>query len=173
VTKLLSPKGRGRQQNRGAGAAHGGVLLFVHADTILPCRAFERIGEVMADTSCAGGAFDLAIDSPRPAFRVIERVASLRSRATKIPYGDQAIFLRASRFRMLGGFREIPLMEDVELMQRVKRRGWKIAIIPEPVLTSARRWEKEGLLYGTLRNWCLVTLFYCGVSPERLARFYR
>lgn len=173
VKRVLSAKGRGRQLNRGAAAAGGDALLFLHADTILPAAAFERIAEAMADEGCAGGAFDLAIDSPRRVFRLIESAASLRSRLTRIPYGDQAIFIRASCFRMLGGFKEIPLMEDVELMQRIKGRGWKIVIFREPVLTSARRWEKEGVLFGTLRNWWLMSLYLCGVAPERLARFYR
>jgi rSAM/selenodomain-associated transferase 2 len=173
VRKLLSEKGRGRQLNRGAAIANGDVLLFLHADTVLPPAAFERIAEAMRDEGCGGGAFDLRIDSPRAAFRVIETVANLRSRLTRIPYGDQAIFIRASCFRTLGGFREIPIMEDVDLMRRVKRNGWKINIFREPVITSARRWEKEGLFFGTFRNWLLVTLYLCGVAPERLARFYR
>ncbi|TSA44412.1 MAG: glycosyltransferase [Deltaproteobacteria bacterium] len=173
VQKLHSEKGRGRQLNRGAAIATGDVLLFLHADTVLPPAAFERIAGAMRDKGCVGGAFDLRIDSPRAAFRVIETVAGLRSRLTRIPYGDQAIFIRASCFRTLGGFKEIPIMEDVDLMRRVKRKGWKITIFREPVITSARRWEKEGLLFGTLRNWLLVTLYLCGVAPERLTRFYR
>ncbi|MEI7671587.1 MAG: TIGR04283 family arsenosugar biosynthesis glycosyltransferase [Deltaproteobacteria bacterium] len=173
VRKLLSEKGRGIQLNRGAAIATGDVLLFLHADTALPHAVFECLAEAMRDEGCVGGAFDLRIDSPRMAFRVIEKVANLRSRLTGIPYGDQAIFIRASCFRSLGGFREIPIMEDVDLMRRVKRKGWKITIFREPVITSARRWEKEGLVFGTLRNWFLVTLFLCGVAPERLARFYR
>jgi rSAM/selenodomain-associated transferase 2 len=173
VKKLHSEKGRGGQLNRGAAIATGDVLLFLHADTVLPPAAFERIAEAMRDEGCVGGAFDLRIDSPRAAFRIIETVAGLRSRLTRIPYGDQVIFIRSSCFRTLGGFREIPIMEDVDLMRRVKRKGWKITIFREPVITSARRWEKEGLLFGTLRNWFLVTLYLFGVSPERLARFYR
>lgn len=173
VQKLHSEKGRGGQLNRGAAIATGDVLLFLHADTILPPAAFERIAEAMCGEGCVGGAFDLRIDSPRAAFRFIETAASLRSRLTRIPYGDQAIFIRASCFRTLGGFREIPIMEDVDLMRRIKRKEWKIVIFRESVITSARRWEKEGLLFGTLRNWFLVTLFLCGVAPERLARFYR
>jgi rSAM/selenodomain-associated transferase 2 len=173
VRKLHSEKGRGVQLNRGAAIASGDVLLFLHADTVLPPAAFERIAEAMLDEGCVGGAFDLRIDSPRTAFRVIETVACLRSRLTRIPYGDQAIFIRSSFFRTLGGFREIPIMEDVDLMRRIKRKGWKITIFREPVITSARRWEKEGLFFGTLRNWFLVTLYLCGVAPERLARFYR
>ena len=173
VRKVSSEKGRGRQMNRGAAVATGDVLLFLHADTVLPPAAFERIADAMRDEGCTGGAFDLRIDSPRSGFRVIETVANLRSRLTRIPYGDQAIFLRASCFRTLRGFREIPIMEDVDLMRRVKRKNWRIVIFREPVTTSARRWEKEGLVSGTLRNWFLMTLYLCGVAPERLARFYR
>ena len=173
VQKVFSEKGLGRQLNRGAAIAAGDVLLFLHADTVLPPVAFERIAEAMRDDGCVGGAFNLRIDSPRAAFRVIERAASLRSRLTRIPYGDQAIFIRASCFRTLGGFRDIPIMEDVDLMRRIKRKGGRIIIFREPVITSARRWEKEGLVFGTIRNWFLMTLYLCGVAPERLVRFYR
>lgn len=173
VRKLHAEKGRGVQLNRGAAVAAGEVLLFLHADTLLPPAAFERIAEAMRNEGCVGGAFDLGIASPRAAFRVIERVASLRSRLTRIPYGDQAIFIRATSLRTLGGFKEIPIMEEVDLMRRVKRKGWKITLFREPVITSARRWEEEGLLFATLRNWLLVTLYLCGVAPERLDRFYR
>jgi len=173
VRKLLSEKGRGRQLNRGAAVATGDVLVFLHADTVLPPTAFERIAGAMRDEGCVGGAFDLRIDSRRIVFRVIETIASLRSRLTRIPYGDQAMFIRASYFRTLGGFKEIPIMEDVDLMQRIKRNGKRIAIFREPVITSARRWEREGPVFGTLRNWFLMALYLCGVAPERLARFYR
>jgi hypothetical protein len=128
----------------------------------------------MQDEGSVGGAFDLRIDGRKIAFRVIETIASLRSRLTRIPYGDQAMFIRASYFRTLGGgFREIPIMEDVDLMQRLKRDGRRIVIIREGVTTSARRWEEEGPVFGTLRNWSLMVLYFCGVAPERLARFYR
>jgi rSAM/selenodomain-associated transferase 2 len=173
VRKLLSEPGRGRQLNRGAGAASGEILIFLHADTKLRPDALSRIGEVLRDRTLAGGAFDLAIDSPRPVFRLIERVASIRTRLTRIPYGDQAIFLRRSWYRSLGGFRDLPIMEDVDLMRRLKRSGVRIAILRERVVTSARRWEQEGILYTTLRNWILVTLFLCGVDAGRLVRWYR
>ena len=170
--KLLSEPGRGRQLNCGAGASSAEILLFLHADTKLPPDALVSIGNAFRDSALAGGAFDLAIDSPRRAFRLIERVASLRTRLTRIPYGDQAIFLRSSWFRSLGGYREIPIMEDVELMRRLKRSGGRITILPERVVTSARRWEQEGILTTTLRNWTLVTLFLLGVDAGRLARWY-
>ncbi|MBW6486921.1 MAG: TIGR04283 family arsenosugar biosynthesis glycosyltransferase [Syntrophobacterales bacterium] len=173
VQKFLFEKGRGRQLNRGATVATGDVLVFLHADTVLPFTALKRIAAVMQDEGCVGGAFDLRIDSRRMALRVIETVANLRSRLTRIPYGDQAIFIRASYFRTLGGFMEIPIMEDVDLMRRIKRDGKRIVIFREQATTSARRWEKEGLVFGTLRNWLLMSLYLCGVAPERLARFYK
>ena len=127
----------------------------------------------MEDCSCIAGAFDLAIDSDKPAFRLIEKAASLRSRMTRIPYGDQVIFIRKGEFRELGGFRDIPIMEDVDIMRRIKKRKGRICIIGKAVRTSPRRWEKEGIVYTTLRNWLLITLYLFGVRPEKLVRFYR
>jgi rSAM/selenodomain-associated transferase 2 len=173
VRKLLSKPGRGAQLDRGAGAASGEILIFLHADTKLPPDALIRIGDALRDGTLAGGAFELAIDSPRPVFRLIERAASIRTRLTRIPYGDQAIFLRRSRYRSLGGFRDLPIMEDVDLMRRLKQAGERIAILPERAVTSARRWEREGVVTATLRNWLLVTLFLCGVDAGRLVRWYR
>ncbi len=173
VRKILSEPGRGCQLNRGAGAASGEVLVFLHADTALPRDALSLIGKTLNDDTLAGGAFDLGIDSPRPIFRLIERVASRRSRLTRIPYGDQAIFLRRACFLALGGFRELPIMEDVDLMRRLRLSAGRIAILPSRAVTSARRWEKEGALYATLRNWTLVTLFFLGIDAKRLARWYR
>lgn len=170
---LRSPRGRGVQMNAGAARASGKILLFLHADTRLPRNAFLAVSHAMADSRLAGGAFDLAINSPRPIFRVMERTASRRSRLTRIPYGDQAIFLRRSVFAALGGYREIPLMEDVDLMFRLRSSGRRIHILPDRVQTSPRRWERDGVIFGTLRNWTLVTLYALGVSPKRLVRFYR
>jgi rSAM/selenodomain-associated transferase 2 len=172
VRKISSPKGRGIQLNTGAREASGEFLIFLHADTRLPANALEEIDRTMQSKNIVAGAFDLGIDSDRYAFRVIEKIASWRSRLTRIPYGDQAVFIRRDDFRSLGGFQEIPIMEDVELMKRIKKQGGKIHILPNRVRTSARRWEKEGLLYGTMRNWLLVLLYYLGVKPEKLARFY-
>jgi rSAM/selenodomain-associated transferase 2 len=173
VRKLLSEPGRGSQLNRGAQESSGEVMVFLHADTTLPPDALSRIREALRDETLAGGAFDLEIDSPRLIFRLIERVASRRSRITRIPYGDQAIFLRKVCFRNLGGFCELPIMEDVDLMRRLRRSGGRIVILPERVVTSARRWEKEGALYTTLRNWILVTVFSLGIDVKRLVRWYR
>lgn len=172
VARVRSDKGRGKQMNTGALVANGEILLFLHADTKLPPDGLNRICSVMRDEGCAGGSFDLGIDSDKRCFRLIERVACLRSRLTRMPYGDQGIFLRRDYFLGLGGFRELPLMEDVHLMRRVRRSGGKIHIMRDKVKTSARRWEKEGVFYCTLRNWILTLLYLLGVSPERLARFY-
>jgi hypothetical protein len=98
--------------------------------------------------------------------------ASLRSRWNRIPYGDQAIFLRKKYFDRIGGFKDIPLMEDVELMRRIKKDGRKISILPDKVMTSARRWQRDGAIYTTVRNRVLVVLFRLGVSPGRLAKYY-
>jgi len=172
VLGLASPRGRAVQMNRGAQRASGEILLFLHADTDLPAGPFTLIRQALDDDSAVAGAFDLSIRSPRVAFRLIERVASRRSRISRIPYGDQAIFLRRSYFREIGGYREIPLMEDVDLMRRIRRRGERIVFLDARVSTSARRWEQEGILRCTLRNWTLVSLFLLGVPAERLVRFY-
>ena len=142
-------------------------------DTELPQNALERIIAVMKNARSVGGAFDLGIKSDRVALKLIASVASLRSRITRLPYGDQAIFVRRDYFQKVGGYNNIPLMEDVELMRRIKKRGGKINIIPDRVLSSPRRWEQEGMVYCTVRNWVLITLYYLGISPQRLARYYR
>ncbi|HUH64893.1 MAG TPA: TIGR04283 family arsenosugar biosynthesis glycosyltransferase, partial [Syntrophales bacterium] len=143
VRTVISDKGRGTQMNLGASLATGEILVFLHADTSLPTDALRLIAVSLEDASLTAGAFDLAIDSERPAFRIIEKAASARSRLTRIPYGDQAIFMRRKDFQELGGFRDIPIMEDVEIMRRIKRRRGKILILRRPVKTSARRWEME------------------------------
>ncbi len=172
VIALRSPKGRGAQMNRGAASAKGSVLLFLHADTILPPDAFRLIRDALADPRVTGGAFDLAIDSPRPLLLLTARCASLKHRITRVPYGDQAIFIRRDFFKAAGGYREIPLFEDVDMMKRIKRLDGKIIILPERVRTSARKWERDGILYAIFRNWFLQVLHLMGVSPEFLVRRY-
>ena len=173
VQKHISAPGRARQMNRGAAAASGTILLFLHADTILPLKAFSLIDAALKDSRVVAGAFDLGIDSPRMLFRITERYVALRTRLTRVPFGDQAIFVRRDYFERIGGFKDIPIMEDVELMRRIKKQGNSIVIIPHKVLTSPRRWEKEGILYSTFRNWMMQVLYLFGVAPERIAKFYR
>ena len=173
VMTAVSPPGRAIQMNRGAGLASGEVLLFLHADTLLPPDALVLVKAALQDRRIGAGAFELGIDSPRPVFRLTERYVSCRTRLTRVPFGDQAIFIRRSYFESLGGFREIPIMEDVDLMKRIRRRGDRISILPAKVRTSARRWEREGILPCTFRNWTLQLAFALGVKPERLARWYK
>jgi hypothetical protein len=139
----------------------------------LPSGAFEKIASVMRDGMYVGGAFELGIDSERLPFRYVEALAAIRSRLLRVPYGDQAIFMRKDYFDSVGRYKEIPLMEDIELMQRVKKAGGRICILKERVVTSARRWEKDGIIYGMIRNHILAGLFYIGVRAERLAEFYK
>lgn len=172
VQTCLAPAGRGSQMNRGAEQAKAPILLFLHADTQLPAQAFLKIQTLLQAPRWVGGAFDLAIDSRRWSLRWIARLASWRSRLTRIPYGDQAIFVRTGYFRDLGGYPNIPIMEDVALMRTIRQRGDRIQLLSEPVLTSPRRWEQEGLLYCTLRNWLLLSLYCLGASPQRLVHWY-
>ncbi|MCG8549608.1 MAG: glycosyltransferase family 2 protein, partial [Desulfobacterales bacterium] len=144
----------------------------LHADTVLPANAFQTILQVCRGKNVAGGAFDLSIGDSHPAFRIIEKGATLRSRITRIPFGDQAIFFKTKCFWALGGYQPIGLMEDVDIMLRLKKKRYKIHFISDPVVTSARRWKKEGLIYTTIRNWMLQLLFYMGVSPEKLKEYY-
>ncbi len=173
---LASGKGRARQMNAGAKAARGEVLLFLHADTRLPPDAFARIRQALADPGISGGAFRLRIEpeggEPGLGLRGIAWAANLRTRLTRVPYGDQALFLRRDCFEALGGFADLPLMEDLELMTRLRRSGRKIRLLGACAATSARRWETEGLLRCTGRNLLIRALYHLGVSAERLARLY-
>lgn len=172
VIKGISPRGRGKQMNLGASLARGDILLFLHSDTELPDHALRTISSVMGDGRYSGGAFDLSIKSCRPIFRLIEKFVYFRTRLTGIPYGDQALFIRKEVFDKIEGFKEIPLMEDVEFMSRLKRSGYKICVIPQKVQTSPRRWEEEGIVYCTLRNALLRVLYCLGVQPDKLVKFY-
>ncbi len=172
VIQMRTSRGRGKQMNKGASVARGEILLFLHADTALPANAFEAISSFLEAEEYICGAFDLGIQSGRRIFRFIEKVVSIRTRLTGIPYGDQAIFIRRDYFEKVRGFQEIPLMEDVAFMRSLKRSGYKICIIPQKVQTSPRRWEREGILFCTLRNWLLISLYLLGVDPQKLERYY-
>jgi rSAM/selenodomain-associated transferase 2 len=173
ITKISNEKGRARQMNAGAFAARGEILIFLHADTELPLSALKRMNEFISRNEYVGGAFDLGIKSDKRIYRVIAFLGSLRSRLNRIPYGDQAIFVRRDYFNEIGGYEDIPLMEDVELMQRMKRSSEKIFIFRDRVMTSTRRWEEEGLVYCILRNWTLQILYFLGVSPHKLVKYYK
>jgi rSAM/selenodomain-associated transferase 2 len=173
VISLVSRAGRAQQMNAGAAVARGKILIFLHADNRLPDNALSCIRTTLENNQYVGGAFDLGIRSDRFVFKVIAAVASYRSRLTRIPYGDQALFLRKDYFTEIGGYRELPLMEDVELMQRIKKRGDEICILTDKVFTAPRRWEEEGIIYCTVRNWIITLLYFLGVSPHTLKHYYR
>ncbi len=172
VIKTNSIKGRANQMNKGASLASKDILLFLHADTILPKNAFDIISTILENKNIQAGAFDLSFDSNRFILSIIAKVASWRSRITKVPYGDQAIFIRKNIFEKIKGYENISLMEDVNLMQKLKKENLNIKISKQKVITSARKWENKGIIYTTLRNWILISLYYCGVNPNKLTKFY-
>jgi rSAM/selenodomain-associated transferase 2 len=168
---IQSPRGRALQMNAGAKAAQGDVLLFLHADTLPPVVAKEIIQEALSDPQIVGGRFDIRIDRPGWLYRLVASLINLRSRLTRIATGDQAIFVRRNVFERIGGFSEIPIMEDVEFSRRLKRAGG-IACLHARVTTSARRWANHGPLKTILLMWKLRFLYYVGVSPDSLKRYY-
>ncbi len=173
VVKMTAETGRARQMNAGAIVAKGDILIFLHADTELPPTAFAGIASVMGQDRYIGGAFQLGIQSEKLVYKALTWWVSIRCRITGIPYGDQAIFITKDYFNKIGGYREIPLMEDVELMRRIKKQRDRICLLPDCVMTSPRRWEEEGFIYVNLRNTLLLILYLLGAAPERLARFYK
>lgn len=173
IVTVTASRGRANQMNHGASLATGDILLFLHADTFLPGNAFELVRLSMEDGQYVGGAFGLGFLTDRRIFKITERYVACRTRLTRVPFGDQAVFIRREYFNRIAGYRNIPIMEDVELMGRIKKRGDRIRILPAKVMTSTRRWEKGGLVRGTLRNWMLQVMYCWGVPPERLARYYR
>jgi len=171
VRWVRSAPGRARQMNAGVAAAHGDVLLFLHADTALPDGAGRAIRAALADPAVVAGRFDVRLDSRRPLLRVVAWMMNRRSRLTGISTGDQAIFVRRAVFDALGGYANIPLMEDVELTRRLKRRG-RLAALPLRVTTSARKWEREGAIRTIVLMWSLRLCYALGVAPARLHRWY-
>ncbi len=169
---IQASPGKASQMNSGATAATGEVLVFLHADTLLPEDFNHQIVSALNQKDVVAGAFRLAIDSSAAGIHFIERMADLRSRYLQLPYGDQALFMKKSIFKAIGGFADLPIMEDFILVRRLKRKG-KILILPDAVITSPRRWLHFGILKTWLINQMIIFAFYLGISPERLARWYR
>ncbi|MCP4150541.1 MAG: glycosyltransferase family 2 protein [bacterium] len=170
--KMSAPKGRALQMNAGAAKARGDILLFLHADTILPDGAFDDISGAMTSGQFVAGAFNISIPKNRPLLRFNYYTSYLRSRLTGIPYGDQAIFIRKEVFNKFGGYPEIPLMEEVALMKLLKKNKLRVIILKNSVKTSTRRYDQDGFLFGLLRNNAIRFLYLLGVSPHRLAKLY-
>lgn len=169
---IFSPKGRSRQMNLGAAEATGEVLLFLHADTLLPDNFSALIFDAVKRPGFVAGAFSLAIDSPSKSLAFIARLANLRARMLNLPYGDQALFTTRKVFSAIGGFPEIDIMEDFVFMRKMKKEG-RILILPECATTSARRWENLGILRTTFINQLIICGYSLGVSPATLAGWYR
>ncbi len=168
---VTAPPGRGPQLNRGAQATESDVLLFLHADTRLPEGAVGLVREAI-DGGAAGGGFLVRFEPARGALRYAHRMITLRTRLTGCPLGDQAQFVRRDCFVALGGFRDWPILEDLDFIRRLKRIG-RIAIIDRPVTTSARRFLRRGVLRTSATNYLIWALYFAGVSPRKLARLYR
>lgn len=170
--KVISPgRGRGLQQAAGARAARGEYLVFLHADTRLSPGWDAKVRSILDDPAVALGAFAFKIDGKAWGYRFIEAMVALRSRLAGLPYGDQALFVKAAKLREIGGFPEIPLMEDVELVNRAKKLG-RVAISPLPALSSERRWRQNGIFRTTLMNWRTMLAYQCGADPAVLAKGY-
>jgi rSAM/selenodomain-associated transferase 2 len=164
--------GRANTMNYGAEKATGDIILFLHADCALPDNAFNVIRETLNNKMISAGAFYLSINSPGLRFRMIESAANLRSHATSLLYGDQGIFMRRSTFKHVGGYADIPLMEDIEISQRLRKTG-KLALTKPAVKASPRRWLEEGVLYTTLRDWTIAFSYtFLKISPVKLIRHY-
>ena len=172
ATVLVTAGGRVAQQNAGAAAARGRHLLFLHADTLLPDGYAALIRSALDRPATVAGAFRFRTDGPGAAIRLVEWGANIRSTLFRWPYGDQGLFMEKRVFDELGGFSPLPIMEDYELVGRLRRRG-PVVTLNEAATTSARRWQRLGALRTTLRNLTMIAGFHAGVSPERLARFYR
>jgi len=168
---LMTGPGRARQMNRGALEAKGDVLLFLHADTRLPASAFRDIESALSDPRYLGGRFDVELDSDRWLLKAVGFMISLRSRLSKVGTGDQAIFVRREILAELGGFPDMPLMEDIAFCRMLRRAG-KVACLRSKVVTSARRWEADGVWRTIFKMWTLKLLYLAGISPARLKRFY-
>jgi len=166
---LTTASGRGRQLDAGARRATGDWLVFLHADTRLEAGWAPVLRRL--DANVVGGAFRFAIDSPRLGYRVVEAGVALRCRLWRLPYGDQGLFVRREVYGMIGGFPPLRLMEDVAFVRRLSRAG-ALVFPPVRAFTSARRWERRGIVATTVQNWWLLALYAFGRPPERLARRY-
>lgn len=167
---LLAPRGRASQMNAGAAACPADVLLFLHADTVLPDNADALVRRATLGPF-AWGRFDVRIDSPRVALRMVSAMMNLRSRWTGIATGDQALFVRHDLFRQIGGFPDLPLMEDIAMSRALKRHG-PPACLKDRVTTSARRWERHGVWRTIVLMWRLRAAYFLGADPRQLAIRY-
>jgi rSAM/selenodomain-associated transferase 2 len=167
---LDSAPGRGRQLALGAGAARGAWLLFLHADTVPASGWAEAARAFMAERTGRAAYFAFALDDPSPEARRLERLVAWRCRALALPYGDQGLLIPRALYEAVGGFRPLPLMEDVDLVRRLGRR--RLAALPVAAVTSAERWRREGWRLRSARNLACLSLWFLGVPPGAIKRLY-
>ena len=172
VQWVTVPCGRARQMNEGAKVSRGEILLFLHADAQLPDDAKTMIDTTLADQRMVGGRFDVRFDRPSMWGTIISRMMNWRSRLSSIATGDQARFVRRPIFEQMGGFADMPLMEDIEFSRRLKRKG-STAALTATVTTSFRRWEQHGPLRTIFLMWTLRFLYWVGISPSHLVEWYK
>ena len=172
VQWVTAPCGRARQMNEGAKVSRGEILLFLHADAQLPDDAKTMIDRTLSDQRMVGGRFDVRFDRPSMWGTIISRMMNWRSRLSSIATGDQALFVRRPIFEQMGGFADMPLMEDIEFSRRLKRKG-ATAALTATVTTSFRRWERHGPLRTILLMWTLRFLYWIGISPSHLVEWYK
>jgi rSAM/selenodomain-associated transferase 2 len=168
---IVASRGRAPQMNAGARDSHGDAIAFVHADTIVPPTFAADIASALADSAVVGGRFDVKLDDSALPYRIIGAMISLRSRLSRTGTGDQAIFVRRAIFDRLGGFPELELCEDLEFSRRMKRAG-RVACLRARVTTSARRWNRDGVVRTVVRMWLIRAMYLLGVPPARLKRMY-
>jgi rSAM/selenodomain-associated transferase 2 len=168
---VSGPGSRGMRLDRAARQAGGDVLFFVHSDSRPPENALSAIAETLG-TGAVAGAFSLAYESETPALAWIAWWANLRSRRLGLPFGDQGLFCRREAYAACGGFRDLAVCDDVDIVRRLKRVG-RLSVRPEKTVTSPRRYEQAGAVRQVLRNWRILAGYFAGVSPEKLERWYR
>ena len=169
---ITASPGRAMQQNEGAAAARGTVLLFLHADTRLPKGYVSHAFDIFLDPGTILGAFRFKTDSDEPRMKIIEFLANFRSQNLRLPYGDQALFIRKSAFERAGGFPEVPIAEDLVFVKKLSKMG-RVGIAEAEAVTSARRWLKLGAVRTTVINQFILAGLAMGVSPHTLSRIYR
>jgi len=165
-------KGRAAQMNLGAAACKSNILLFIHIDTKLDESNISAIKSAMKQPEKVGGRFDVRLSGRHPAYRIISWFMNMRSRLTKISTGDQALFVRRAVFEQMGGFADLPLMEDIEFSTRLKGEG-SIACLRQTVTISSRRWQQHGIIHTILLMWKLRVLYWLGIPVDKLAVMYR
>jgi len=170
IEPIVGTTGRGNQIRRAVSRASGDVLLVLHADTLLPSTAGRKVRKAVAG-GAVGGGFLVRFEGGPATYRLGERIVNWRTRVVRTPLGDQAQFVTREALERLGGYRDWPILEDLDLIRRLRRLG-PIAVIEDPVRTSSRRFRAGGGLRTVAVNWVIFGLYFAGVSPHRLARLY-